>query len=209
MVNRELARERNEVLLYDAESTTMQERELALELRSLAATLFEDHGVESEVLPEDEGELHKVRGLDLSDDSSTLADIGVSEYSDGSLKFFVAFECDEYIDEDGDIVPGRMIISAGIDVHNKLTSGSTTIVGEHNGTHLKNKFNRKRDDPTVRLEQIIGVLETEVAAYDTSISMGIEPIHGNTDYFSEDQSELYFQCALEGIGVLLDPIDDR
>ncbi len=168
---------------------TIEEFELALDMRASAEKLFERYDCSLvERLPEDK-DRSIVRELELFDQSSTLANIEITEYSDGRLTVSVGFESDEYTDENGQSVAGQMVISAEINSNNKLVDAATEIKGANYGTHYKDKFYMNRDDdPVSRLAQTLEVLEAETEAYAGSIDVGVEPIHRdpNAQYFTTE-----------------------
>ncbi len=167
----------NALEFIEPELEIVQERALAQDIRAIAEELFEQHGISPESLPEQESGFHAVRELDLSDYSSTLANISIDEYSDGGLRVEVAFESDDYVNENGHLDPGSMDVFATINRDNRLVSAATTIRGKNHGIHQRDQFHMDSDDPRVYLKKALEALEFELQAYEASIDIGIEPIY--------------------------------
>lgn len=173
--------------LCESAPETIEEFELALDLRASAEKLFQQYDCPViEAVPEEaRGVNYKVRELELSDDSSTLPNINITEFSHGRLCVLVTFESDEYTDNADELVAGQMAIFAEINRNNKLVEAATTIRGANYGIHQEDRYRLNRDvDQVSRLAQTLEVLEAEAEAYAGSIDRGIESIHNDILYLN-------------------------
>lgn len=150
-----------------------EEINLAQDLRMVTEKLFEQYEVPRVSLPEDEGRLHCVRELMITDDPSTFAEFNLKEYSDGNLFVSIGFEYEDYVDYHGQEAAGTMTIRAGISADNKLIYADRSMWAEQGGVHQRSKFAKGRDDPVFYLEEIIEIMTFEVHAYEDSTSCGM------------------------------------